>query len=72
MDLLSDLQIPTQLRLSEILPEGDSYDAIMLSLKAILMLFLIIQLLACACSKKKKKLTEKFEEYSQRAEIGEL
>ncbi len=37
------------------MPGDDEYDAIKLSLLTIIVLFIIIQLLSCACQKKKKR-----------------
>lgn len=70
--LQDGLRKPTKLTLEDFLPSDDSSRVIKLVLAVILGVFATIQLLASVCSKKKKRYTEKFEEYSQRTEVEEL
>jgi hypothetical protein len=65
------LSKPNSLSLDSILPSPASSEAIQNSLIGILLVFAVIQLLGLLC-RKKKRYTEKFEEYSQRTEAEEM
>jgi hypothetical protein len=58
-----------KLTLDDLMPSGDSYSVIKNSLLGIVAVFAVIQLLGVACGRKKKRYSEKFEEFSKESEV---